>query len=341
MTLDRLVALSLLAPAACPDLLNRLAADDPSLDDLARPRLADARAALALAEAAGIACLAVTDTSYPVRLTTIPDPPPVIWLRGDPLSTAGPAVAIVGSRAASPVALEVAFSLAAGVARAGVTVVSGMARGVDGAAHRGALTAGRTVGVLGSGVDVVYPRGHRTLAEAVVAHGALVSEFPPGTPPLAHHFPQRNRVISGLADAVVIVEAAERSGSLITARLALEQGRDVLAVPGSVAGGRNRGGHALIRDGAALVESAEDVFRELGWLVPAAREAEGAGSPEPTGLVALMPPGEACSLDWLAARVDRPVPAVLAELLELELAGAVSRTGGGGFMRSAGTCYRS
>jgi DNA processing protein len=200
------------------------------------------------------------------------------------------AIAIVGSRAASPVALETAFSMAAGLARAGVTVVSGMARGVDGAAHRGALTAGRTVAVLGCGVDVAYPRSHATLAAGVVTQGALVSEFPPSMPPLAHHFPRRNRVISGLSDAVVIVEAAERSGSLITARLALEQGRDVMAVPGSVAGGRNRGGHALIRDGAALVETAGDVLTELGWRVVVAPADDLGETPEPAGLLALMPP---------------------------------------------------
>lgn len=339
MTLDRLVALSLLAPAACPDLLARLADGDPSLDDLARCQLTGAREALASASAAGITCLAVTDERYPARLKTILDPPPVLWLRGDVSSTDGPAVAIVGSRAASPVALDAAFGIAAGLARAGVIVVSGMARGVDGAAHRGALTTGRTVGVLGCGVDIAYPRSHGALAGEIAARGALVSEFPPGMPPLAHHFPQRNRVISGLADAVVIVEAAERSGSLITARLALEQGRDVMAVPGSVAGGRNRGGHALIRDGAALVESADDVFRELGWRAPAALGAVASEPQELTGLLALMPPGEPCSLDWLAARADRGAAAVLAELLELELAGSVARTDGGRFMRPAGTCY--
>lgn len=339
MTLDRLVALSLLAPASCPDLLARVVSGDPALHDLAECRLADARAALAAAATAGITCLAVTGDAYPARLKTILDPPPVLWLRGSVASAAGPAVAVVGSRAAGPVALETAFSMAAGLAQAGITVVSGMARGVDGAAHRGALTAGCTIGVLGCGVDVPYPRSHRELADAIVAHGALVSEFPPGMPPLAHHFPQRNRVISGLADAVVIVEAAERSGSLITARLALEQGRDVMAVPGSVAGGRNRGGHALIRDGAALVESAEDVLRELGWCRPFASASATPDAPEPDGLLALMSPGEACSLDWLAARTDRDVPLVLSELLELELAGAVVRTAGGGFMRPAGTCY--
>lgn len=341
MTLDRLVALSLLAPASCPDLLARVASGDPSLHDLAACRLADACAALAAAAAGGITCLAVTDDAYPARLKTILDPPPVLWLRGDLSSVAGPAVAIVGSRAASPVAVDVAFSLGTGLAQAGVTVVSGMARGVDGAAHRGALTAGRTAAVLGCGVDVAYPRSHRALADAIVAQGALLSEFPPGMPPLAHHFPQRNRVISGLVDAVVVVEAAERSGSLITARLALEQGRDVMAVPGSVAGGRNRGGHALIRDGAALVESTDDVLRELGWAAAAAPASGTQDAPELAGLLGLMPQGETCSLDWLAARTDRDVPLVLGELLELELAGAVVRTESGGFMRLAGTCYRS
>jgi len=340
MTLDRLVALSLLPPDRCPDLIARLAADDPTLHDLAHTRISAARESLAAAAGMGIACLPITGPGYPERLKLIQSPPAVLWHRGGWMPDTGPAVAIVGSRAASPVALDSAFRIAADLARAGIAVVSGMARGVDGAAHKGALSAGRTIAVLGCGVDIPYPPSHRALAEAIVAHGALVSEFPPGMPPLAHHFPLRNRIISGLADAVVIVEAAERSGSLITARLALEQGREVMAVPGSVAGGRNRGSHALLRDGAALIESADDILRELGWRVPTPDPPADA-NPQTTGLLGLMPPGEVCSLDWLAVQADREVPLVLGELLELELAGAIVRTEGGGFMRPVGTCYRS
>lgn len=349
MTLDRLVALSLLPPGRPGDLPARLRAGDPSLHDEASGRLHDATEVLARADAAGIGVVAWDDARYPARLRTITDFPPVLWFRGHLDAAAQPAVAVVGSRAASPVALDVAATLAADLARRGVAVVSGMARGVDGAAHRGALSAGRTIGVLGCGVDVVYPRTHEALSAAVVAAGALVSEFPPGTPPLPHHFPVRNRIISGLSDAVVVVEAAERSGSLITARLALDQGRDVMAVPGSVAQGRNRGAHALIRDGAAIVESAADVLRELGWTDPflpdphgVARDGTGV-SPEVSGdrLLAVMPSGEACSLDWLAVEAGEPASRVLARLLELELAGEVVRDDGGRFMRAAGTCYRN
>lgn len=338
MTLDCLVALSLLPAGACPDLLARLAAGDPTLDDLSRERLARARDALVRAADAGVSCVSVEDQAYPSRLLTIADPPPVLWYRGSLSHLSRPAVALVGSRAATPGGLDVAFSLGADLARAGAVVVSGMALGIDGAAHRGALSTGSTVGVMGCGLDVAYPRSHRRLADDIATGGALVGEYPPGVPPLAHHFPRRNRIVSGLADAVIVVEAAERSGSLITARLALEQGREVMAVPGSIAGGRNRGGHALIRDGAALVEGADDVFRELGWVVsvPAASSAGQEG-----GLLALMPPGQDCSLDWLAARFGRPGSEVLAGLLELELAGLVTRTGSGGFMRASGTCYRN
>lgn len=169
----------------------------------------------------------------------------------------------------------------------------------------------------------------------------LVSEFVPGTPALAHHFPARNRVISGLAQAVVVLEAAERSGSLITARLALEQGREAMAVPGSVAGGRNRGAHALIRDGAALIESAGDVLRELGWRVPPVTTGDGGDSIETIELLALIPPGSSCSLDWIAAGTGRGVSEVLSELLELELAGLIVCSESGGFMRPVGTCYRN
>ncbi len=349
MTLDRLVALSLLPAAASADLPARLQAGDPTLHDQSSRHLPAAQEALARAAAADIKVVAWDDPRYPSRLRTIADHPPVLWYRGRLDVSEQPAVAIVGSRAASPVALDVAATLASDLARRGVTIVSGLARGVDGAAHRGALSTGVTIGVLGCGVDVVYPHSHRALAAAVVERGALVSEFVPGTPPLPHHFPVRNRIISGLAHAVVIVEAAEQSGSLITARLALDQGRDVMAVPGSVAQGRNRGAHALIRDGAPIVESAEDVLRELGWN-QAATPVSGTQATSATGLfpvvssdslLAVMPPGDTCSLDWLAGEIREPAPVVLARLLELELAGEVTRVGGGCFMRAAGTCYRN
>jgi DNA processing protein len=203
-------------------------------------------------------------SAYPALLARIADPPPRLWLRGNPRALVAPCVALIGSRAASSYGLQVAERLAADLARAGVTVVSGLARGVDSAAHRGALTTGRTVAVLGSGVDVIYPPEHAELAERILRReGALLSELPPGTPPRRGHFPRRNRLISGLSLAVVVIEASTRSGSLQTARFALEQGREVLAVPGTILGDRFRGSHALLRDGAKLVESASDILEEL------------------------------------------------------------------------------
>src|SRR5689334_17849189 len=218
------------------------------------------------AAAGGITVIAWHDERYPPLLRTIVDPPPVLWVRGALDALTRPAVAIVGSRAATPYAIEVAARLAADLAARGIVVVSGLARGVDGSAHRGTLGAhGRTLAVLGTGPDIVYPREHAELAASICKDGALVSEFGPGLPPLARHFPLRNRLISGISLAVVVVEASDKSGSLITARCALEQGRDVMAVPGSVLGGRNRGSHALLKDGAKVVETADDILEELGW----------------------------------------------------------------------------
>ena len=177
-----------------------------------------------------------------------------------------PIVAIVGSRAATPYAIDVAHRLGQELSDRGLVVASGLARGVDSAAHRGCLAgAAPTVAVLGSGVDRVYPGEHEALALEIAQKGLLVSEFGPGAPPLPEHFPLRNRIISGISLAVVVVEASEKSGSLITARCALEQGRDVMAVPGSVLSGRNRGSHSLLKDGAKVVESAVDILEGLGW----------------------------------------------------------------------------
>src|SRR5437867_1844363 len=224
-----------------------------------------AEAALASARAHGLVPIVWSDSAYPSALAAIVDPPPVLWTRGSLAAFDRPAVAIVGSRAASAYALEVAERLGADLAAQGVTVVSGLARGVDSAAHRGAVTAGGlTIAVLGCGADIIYPREHADLARRIEASGLILSELAPGTRPLPQFFPQRNRVISGLSRSVVIVEAGERSGSLITARCALDQGRDVLAVPGNILSGRNRGGHGPLRDGAKIVETADDILEELG-----------------------------------------------------------------------------
>jgi DNA processing protein len=309
---------------------------------------ARAVASMRRAEARGIAPVGWGDASYPVALTTLVDPPPVLWKRGANGSPGGPggsgepgepgepgeidalnrpAVAIVGARAASPYGLSVAGRLASDLAEAGLVVVSGMARGVDSAAHRGALAAGGTsVAVFGSGVDVVYPPEHAALARDLERSGAVVSELVPGTPPLARFFPMRNRIISGLSRAVVVIEAGERSGSLITARSALEQGREVLAVPGNVLTGRNRGAHGLLRDGAKIVESADDILEELGM---ASGVRPGTDRSDRTGdaVLACLAPGEAVDLDAIAMRTGLPPTRLLQRLSELELQGSSPESG--------------
>lgn len=299
---------------------------------------ARAPALAAGARNAGAALVPYWHPAYPQWLWETPDPPVALWVRGDLAALCGPLIALVGSRAATPAGLMAARRLAREVAEAGLGVVSGLARGVDGAAHEGALEAGVTVAVLGCGVDVVYPRNHGALAERIPRSGALVSELPAGTPPLARHFPLRNRIISGLARAVVVVEASARSGSLITARLALEQGRDVLAVPGGVLSGQYRGCHALIKDGARLVETVEDILDEVGWRRPGASgDRAGARAPDAAGpLERLLAVGEPADVEDLAARSGLAVPELLARLMDLELAGRVTRIAGGRFVRLDG-----
>lgn len=335
MTLDHAVALSLLGVSRL-DLTSRLR-DDPRLLEMAQPLLPRARAVRARAAAAGLHVVAWNDDGFPAMLRSLTDLPPALWFRGDLTAASAPGVAIVGSRAASAVALETAARLAEDLAARGLTVVSGLARGVDTAAHRAALRAGRTVAVLGSGVDRIYPAEHAELAVEIARTGAVVSEQPPGMPPLPHHFPLRNRLISGLSLAVVVIEASEKSGSLITASCALEQGRDVMVVPGTVIGGRNRGGHALLRDGARLVETADDVVEELAGRPGIELGGSGSSlvvsSPCSDPVLAAMTPGEACALDDLVAASGLDSAQLLPRLLDLELRGLVRRTGGSRFLR--------
>jgi DNA processing protein len=315
--------------AACP-----FTAAEPDLD--VRSRAAEA---IRRAEAASIAAIPWSDAAYPAALTTIADPPPVLWTRGGADVLSAPSVAIVGSRAASPYGLAVAEQLAADLAARGLVIVSGLARGVDSAAHRGALSAGGlTVAVLGSGADVIYPAEHRALATAIDASGAVVSELVPGTGPQPWFFPLRNRIISGLSRAVVVIEASEKSGSLITARCALDQGRDVLAVPGNVLTGRSRGAHALLKDGAKIVECADDILEELG-MAPAVTAAAG-GVPARGGdpILDCLVPGEASDLDEICEKSGLQTPRLLPRLFELELRGLVRRIGGGRFIRLDRTC---
>ena len=211
------------------------------------------------------------------------------------------------------------------------------------AAHRGALTHGRTAAVLGSGPDWIYPKAHEGLADEIAANGVVLSEYPPGTAPLPFHFPQRNRLISGLSRAVVLVEAAEKSGSLITAACALEQGRDVMVVPGNPLTGRNRGGHALLRDGAKIVESADDIVEELGTDLPClagqpTETSDGASMASGDIVARAMVPDVRYELEDLRARTGLETPVLLAHLADLELAGSVRRLAGGSFIRLVRTC---
>jgi DNA processing protein len=344
MTFDQAVALSLLDDELPKVALTaRLVSGDPELLELAALRLGEAQEACRRAEEAGIHAIAWNDPKFPSLLAAIPDCPPVLWYRGNLAALDAPTIAIVGSRAATPVAVDTAARLAADLAGRGFTVVSGLARGVDSAAHRGAVSCGRTIGVLGSGVDYIYPPEHKPLAAAIAGSGLVLSEHPPGAPPLPHHFPLRNRLISGLSLAVVVIEASEKSGSLITAGCALEQGREVMAVPGNVLSGRNRGGHALLKDGAKIVENADDIVEGLGWDPAAGRHVESgrssqaaAGSADPVlNAMALDHPYD---LDALAAASGLDVRRLLPRLIELELAGLVRRQGGGRFVRPARTC---
>jgi DNA processing protein len=321
-------------------VLERVGAAQGIRPDTLRDR---ANRQLEVAKRLGIEVLKWGDPYYPPLLAAIPDPPVVLWVRGQCGVLGRLSVAIVGSRIASDHGLQVAEKLARDLATLGIVVVSGLARGVDSAAHRGALlSSGATVAVFGCGVDIVYPHEHRALAEDVLAGcGALVSEFPPGQRPLAWHFPLRNRIISGLSSGVVVVEASERSGSLITADCALEQGREVMAVPGNVLSGRSRGAHALLKAGAAVVETAEDVMDALGLLNRTCRLEAPPGQAKKGAddiVLANLVEGEPCDIERLAVLCKLPVESLLARLAELELEGQVRRVGGGRFVRQGGTC---
>jgi DNA processing protein len=307
MSPDEAVALSFAFLSDLPrvGLTDRLRADDPHLLELARSLLGRADAVRAAAASRGIHTIAWNEPAFPAALLTLSDLPPALWYRGRLDALNAPAVAIVGSRAASPVAIETATRIATDLASRGVTVVSGLARGVDSAAHRGALQTGRTAAVLGSGFDHMYPAEHAPLAAQIAADGVVISEYPPATPPLPLFFPMRNRLISGLSRAVVVIEANEKSGSLITAACALEQGRDVMAVPGNVLSGRNRGAHALIRDGAKIVECADDIVEEL-WGPAASDQSRstavscGSTAVSADPIVSRMQAGETYDVDGLA-----------------------------------------
>jgi DNA processing protein len=336
MHLRTAVALSLWPAATRPSsvaIWRSRSASTPAHLDPPGVSPADVDAALERAARHGILPVPWDDVRYPAALREIVDPPPLLWVRGNPDAIGGVSVAIVGSRRASAYGLQVAERLARDLADRGIVVVSGLARGADGAAHRGAVRAGgATTAVLGSGCDVVYPAEHRALADEIVGRGAILSELPPGTPPRRPHFPRRNRLISGLSLAVVIVEAAERSGTLITARCGLDQGREVMAVPGNVLSGASRGCHALIKDGAKLVETVDDILDELRIDAPAGRRPERRQVVDPR--LEKLEPGKSYDLDELAVVMRASAQELLPRLTTWELAGAIIRTAGGRFVRS-------
>ena len=278
---------------------------------------------------------------YPPLLAEAPGAPAALWVSGRPLEPA-PYVGVVGTRRASRYGLEVATWLGRDLVAAGVVVVSGMAAGIDAAAHRGALATGSTVAVLGSGVDVCYPRSNAALYGEIAERGSLVSEYPPGTTPAPWRFPARNRIIAGMALGVVIVEARRDGGAMITARLALEYGREVFAVAGPVHASGSEGPHALVRDGARLVTSATDVLEDLGLASPRSA-ASWTQDPIPALVASLSPDerrvlavlqAEPQLLDRIARLAGMPASATTAVLSRLELAGLASRHPGARFART-------
>jgi len=297
----------------------------------------------------GTDVLTLTDPRYPPQLADIHDAPPLLYVRGDVRLLAEPQIAIVGSRNPTPSGVEITQEFARQLVGYGLVITSGLAHGIDGAAHVGALESGRTIAVFGTGLDRVYPAAHRALARQIAENGALVSEFPPGSEPLAQNFPRRNRLISGLSLGVLVTEAALKSGSLITARTALEQGREVFAVPGSIRNPLARGCHALLRDGAKLVESAADILSELAPLLRVALTATAASAPPDEaladGLLTLDAESRAVlkamgfdpvAPDELIERSGFPAQQVTSILLVLELSGHVSSVPGGRYSRIRG-----
>jgi DNA processing protein len=277
------------------------------------------------------------DPHYPSVLLETADPPLMLYAQGDTTLLQTPSVAVVGSRKPTPQGTESARAFSAELSQAGLTVISGMALGVDGAAHRGGLSGrGRTVAVVGTGLDRVYPRRHLELARELATHALIVSEYSLGTPPLAQNFPQRNRIIAGLAKGTLVVEAALQSGSLITARLAAEAGRDVFAIPGSIHSPQSRGCHALIKQGAKLVESTQDILEEMNWArqSPPATQTLGTSDEVSDPLLDALGFGPV-TLDALVARTGWPASELNVRLLDLELAGQVARLPGQLFQRVA------
>ncbi len=332
--------------SATDTALQQLGFPDSARQGLRTPDLAALEADLQWLDAPDRHLLPFTSPHYPPLLASISDAPPALYVRGSAGVLATPQLAIVGSRNPTASGRETAFQFAAYLARCGLAITSGLAEGIDGASHRGALAAGgATIAVCGTGLDRVYPEQHAELADSIAASGALVSEFPPRTPPRKESFPQRNRIISGLSLGTLVVEAARQSGSLITARFASEQGREVFAIPGSIHSPLSRGCHRLIRDGAKLVETADDILSELKIPLAAAvgtgrapaldTRMEVAGRLDKEYEILLDALGfDALGVDALVERSGLKPDAVASMLLILELRGLVEVRPGGRYCRS-------
>ena len=312
---------------------------------LASPDAAAIDAGLAWTDTTGQTLVTIDDADYPPLLALIKDPPLSLYVRGAVDTLSFPAIAAVGSRNPTQGGIANARSFAGHLAGLGYTIVSGLAEGIDAAAHEAALDeTGATIAVLGNGIDRVYPARHRELAHRIAATGALVTEYPPGTPPRRQHFPERNRIITGLSLGTLVIEAARQSGSLISARLAAEQGREVFAIPGSIHNALARGCHRLIREGAKLVETADDILSELAPIVAhsvsataentAVRGDSGAGAVNSAHLHVLKAMGhDPVSVEELLARSGLTIAELSSILLILELEGRVEKQAGGRYAR--------
>ncbi len=337
--------------AASEEQLRQAGVPSSCIDDFRQPDRQILESDLRWGESPGNHIICLTDPRYPSRLREIPDPPPVLFVHGDPDYLGQPQLAIVGSRNPTPAGAALAREFAAYLADFGLTISSGLATGIDAAAHEGALSGqGGTLAVTGTGLDRVYPACHRELAHRIADKGALVSEFPPGTPPQACNFPRRNRIISGLSLGTLVVEAALRSGSLITARLARDQGREIFAIPGSIHNPLARGCHALIREGAKLVETGAHVLEELAPLVTLTHASHPTGvkpAPDSAGDTQGKDPElapdyrqlldcmgyEAVTVDELVQRNGLTPEEVSSMLLMLELDGHLDSGPGGRYTR--------
>lgn len=323
------------------DTLLQLGLRDKTIDAIKKPDWKIIEQDLAWLALPDNHILLFNDENYPSQLKEIADPPPLLFARGDIDLIHFPQIAIVGSRNPSSSGLQIATDFAHDLSSHGFTITSGLALGIDAASHRGALAAkGRTIAVTGTGLDRVYPAAHKQLATDIVENGVLISEFPPGTTAKANHFPRRNRIISGLCIGLLVVEAAKQSGSLITARMALEQNREVFAIPGSIYNPLARGCNALIREGAKLVETTQDIAEELKYHfqqpsfneIKTPSEALSDLSSEQQALLnfILFSP---TSIDSLVTKSHFSVEIISSHLLILELQGYISPTHGGGYCR--------